>query len=269
MESYSKGLLNSRQLILLKNSFTLALGVSFFSVILGVPFAFLIARTNIPFRNVFKKVYLIPFFLPSYITGVAWIQLLGQRGSLNLWLMRLLHLEEPFFSIYGLPGVIFVLTLNYFPCVTLFNTTVESPWAVSANLWQFSDYHFRLCGAVYPFWQSADYSNPKATRPFIGGSFGKLRRDVSTHDNSYLAAANETWLDCCMGSVICLMGELGTTVLVYPSGLDTLPLLLFNVAHYGPDSLLAALCLILIFVTLLPLFCFSIIKREISLKPYY
>jgi len=63
------------------------------------------------------------------------------------------------------------------------------------------------CGAVYPLWQSADYSDPQATRPFIGGSFRELRRDFSTHDYSYLAAADETRFACGMDFSICLMYE--------------------------------------------------------------
>jgi iron(III) transport system permease protein len=53
------------------------------------------------------------------------------------------------------------------------------------------------------------------------------------------------------------MGELGTTLLVYPSGCDTLPIRIFTLMHYGPESLVAALCVILIAVTILPLTIFA------------
>ena len=52
--------------------------------------------------------------------------------------------------------------------------------------------------------------------------------------------------------VFCLR-DLGVSMVVYPPGLDTLPVRILTLMANGAPSLIAALCIILIAVTLLPL----------------
>jgi len=99
--------LDERQLILLKNSLTIGLGVAIVSLLLGLPSAFLISRTDLPLRQFFLLAMILPIFMPPFITAVSWIKLLGPEG-LNL----------PF-NIYGPGGAIFILSFSYFPFVML------------------------------------------------------------------------------------------------------------------------------------------------------
>lgn len=108
-----------RQLGLLFNSLILGFGTSLFAVAIGVPLGFLIKRTDIYFSNYFKYLYLAPILIPPYINAIAWIDLLGKQGKLNLVLMRIFSINQPLFNIYSLGGAIFVLTLSYFPFVSL------------------------------------------------------------------------------------------------------------------------------------------------------
>jgi iron(III) transport system permease protein len=48
------------------------------------------------------------------------------------------------------------------------------------------------------------------------------------------------------------MGELATTLLVTPPGEATLPIRIYTLLHYGAHQLVAALCVILVVVTLIP-----------------
>ena len=52
--------------------------------------------------------------------------------------------------------------------------------------------------------------------------------------------------------IFCLR-DLGITLVVYPPGFDTLPVRILTLMANGTPSLIAALCVILIAVTLLPL----------------
>ncbi|MCK4390430.1 MAG: iron ABC transporter permease [Desulfobacterales bacterium] len=52
--------------------------------------------------------------------------------------------------------------------------------------------------------------------------------------------------------IFCL-SELGGTLLVIPPGADTMPVRLYNIMHYGSSSLLAALGLVLIMMTIIPM----------------
>jgi iron(III) transport system permease protein len=52
--------------------------------------------------------------------------------------------------------------------------------------------------------------------------------------------------------VFCLR-DLGVSILVYPPGEDTLPVRILTLMANGTPSLIAALCVLLIAVTLIPL----------------
>lgn len=104
----------------LMNSIYIAIGVTFFSTIIGVFFAWLVSRTDLPFKETMKIMFIIPFMLPSFIGALAWKMLLSPRGGyVNVFLMNLFGLENPVFNIYGLIGIIAVETMYLFPFVFL------------------------------------------------------------------------------------------------------------------------------------------------------
>ena len=119
IETYKVLFMDSRQLSLFKNSLFLALGTTCISIIFGVPLGFLIARTDIHFNQYHKHLYLLPLLMPPYINAIAWINLLGQKGIINQFLMKLFSWQEPLVTIYGIKGTIWVLALSYFPLITL------------------------------------------------------------------------------------------------------------------------------------------------------
>lgn len=105
------------------NSVVIAVGVTFFSLLIGVPQGFFLERTRFFGRPFFAVAFLVPLLIPPYIHAIVWIHLMGKTGLLNIMLIRLFHLKQPLLSIYTLPGVIFVLTLSYVPFVTAFVMT--------------------------------------------------------------------------------------------------------------------------------------------------
>lgn len=86
----------------------------------------------------------------------------------------------------------------------------------------------------------------QAARLSGAGWFMTLRYIVAPLAGRGLIAA---WL---IGYVFCLR-DLGISMIVYPPGSDTLPVRIFTLMANGAPSLIAALCVILIIVTLLPL----------------
>jgi iron(III) transport system permease protein len=102
----------------IKNSLAIAAGVTVFSTMLGVFFAWLVSRTDLPFKEQMKVLFLVPFMLPSFIGALSWKMLLSPRsGLVNHWLMDTFDLENPVFNIYGLWGIIAVETMYLFPFV--------------------------------------------------------------------------------------------------------------------------------------------------------
>lgn len=102
----------------LKNSLVIAAGVTVCSTILGVFFAWLVSRTDLPFKNTMKLLFLVPFMLPSFIGALAWKMLLSPySGYINKLLMNTFDLADPPFDIFTLWGIIAVETMYLFPFV--------------------------------------------------------------------------------------------------------------------------------------------------------
>ncbi|HSB71245.1 MAG TPA: ABC transporter permease subunit, partial [Candidatus Methylomirabilis sp.] len=100
------------------NSLVIAGAVTVVSTVLGVFFAWLVSRTDLPFKETMKLLFLVPFMLPSFIGAIAWKMLLSPRsGLVNKWFMGLLGLEQPLFNIYSLGGIIAVESMYLFPFV--------------------------------------------------------------------------------------------------------------------------------------------------------
>ena len=65
------------------NSFFLSALATVFSVIIGVPFAFLTTRYKLPHASILKTLGTLPLILPTFIGAEAWLLLLGRNGILT------------------------------------------------------------------------------------------------------------------------------------------------------------------------------------------
>ncbi|WP_255196130.1 ABC transporter permease [Halorarius litoreus] len=99
------------------NSAFLVVGVTAFSIAIGVPAAYLTVRTDLPFRRLFTVLLAMPLVIPSYIGAFAFVSAFGPRGTLQDLFAPLGIESLP--SIYGLHGAVLVLTLYTYPYVFL------------------------------------------------------------------------------------------------------------------------------------------------------
>ncbi|WP_448626369.1 ABC transporter permease [Geodermatophilus sp. URMC 64] len=74
-------------------SATLATGVS---LVLGVPLAWVLARSRIRGRTVLRALVTVPLVLPPVVGGVALFLVLGRRGIVGQWLFETTGLTIPF-----------------------------------------------------------------------------------------------------------------------------------------------------------------------------
>ena len=118
LSNYRELLFDKRQIGLIKNSFGISLGATILSLAIGVPLAFLSAKTNLWGRKIVGVVYFIPLLIPPYIHAIVWTHLLSKNGLFNQGIVWLFALEQAPFDIYGLAGAVFVMTLAFFPFVT-------------------------------------------------------------------------------------------------------------------------------------------------------
>ncbi len=105
----------------LLNSLYIGAGVTIFSTIVGTFFAWLVTRTDIPYKGFMKVLFLVPFMLPSFIGALAWKMLLNPRvGYINNLLRDcwdFLGIDGPIVNIYSYGGIMAIETMYLFPFV--------------------------------------------------------------------------------------------------------------------------------------------------------
>ncbi len=102
----------------LLNSVIIACGTTLGSTTVGTFFAWLVTRTDLPYKRFMKGMFLVPFMLPSFIGALAWKMLLSPRaGYINRFFMDTFGLEEPLFNIYSYAGIVMVEIMYLFPFV--------------------------------------------------------------------------------------------------------------------------------------------------------
>lgn len=73
--------------------------VSVLCLFLGLPLAWVISRTNLPSKNLWKTLFSLPYVIPPFVGAIGWIILANpSSGILNQWL----GLKLDIYSIWGL-----------------------------------------------------------------------------------------------------------------------------------------------------------------------
>ena len=102
----------------LTNSLIIASMSTIGSTIVGTFFAWLVTRTDIPYHNFMKSMFLVPFMQPSFIGAIAWKMLLSPNaGLINRFFMDHLGFDGPIFNIYSYYGISAVEVMYLFPFV--------------------------------------------------------------------------------------------------------------------------------------------------------
>jgi iron(III) transport system permease protein len=100
------------------NSFVYATAVAILSVAIGAPLAWLVARTDLPGKEVIRTLTIAAFVTPSFLGATAWVILAGPNaGLINVLYRGLTGAEAPLVNIFSMSGLIFVTSLYTFPVV--------------------------------------------------------------------------------------------------------------------------------------------------------
>jgi iron(III) transport system permease protein len=100
----------------LTNSLGIAAAAAVCTVLVGVPFAFCLARLSIGGKPALLALTALPLVLPSFVSAYALVLLFGRSGIVT---GALQSLGIPFESIYGATGIVVVYTLTLYPYVVL------------------------------------------------------------------------------------------------------------------------------------------------------
>jgi iron(III) transport system permease protein len=86
--------------------------------VFGVPLAWAVSRTDMPFKGLIWISILGTFIIPPYLGAVGWILLAGPNaGWLNRFAVALTGSSSGPFNIYSMPGLVLVVACYSFPYV--------------------------------------------------------------------------------------------------------------------------------------------------------
>lgn len=114
LQNYLVGFTNPLTYQMIWNTLYFASAGTLFTVSIAVLFAWLIERTDMPWRNLAWSLLLVPLAMPGFLFAMAWIFLLDNRiGIVNIWLRALLgwlgwDLQTGPVNIYSMGGMIFL-----------------------------------------------------------------------------------------------------------------------------------------------------------------
>jgi iron(III) transport system permease protein len=96
---------------LIINSLVFAIGSSVVGLLLGGMLAWIVERTNTPFRRLVYLAVFLHFATPGILRVIGWILLLGPKaGFINVLIRNIFHLgiDRGPFNIFSLPGMILI-----------------------------------------------------------------------------------------------------------------------------------------------------------------
>ena len=102
-----RAMLNAENAIVLLNSIGLSIAKTVPALLLAILLAWIVARTDTPFRGTLEVLITLPFFIPPILTALAW-SMLGnsQVGLINLAWKSLTGSQHPIVNVYSYGGVV-------------------------------------------------------------------------------------------------------------------------------------------------------------------
>lgn len=145
LRNYIQILSDSGTLQSVRNTLLVVVPTTLLSTALGVFLAWVVTRTDLPGKKIWKSLLAIPYLIPPFVGAIAWTFLLGPVGVFSELLMRLTGAESPLINLYSAGGMIFVMTMYRFavpyvvvlPAMRQISSSVEEAARVSgASTWR-------------------------------------------------------------------------------------------------------------------------------------
>jgi iron(III) transport system permease protein len=103
------------------NSLLLGMASSVCGMLIGTLLAWLVSRSNMPFRRLVRVCVLASFAVPAFVNALSWVLLAGPNaGSLNQLWMALTGSREGFINIFSMQGLIIVSVATVYPLAFIF-----------------------------------------------------------------------------------------------------------------------------------------------------
>lgn len=115
---FTSQIMSPKTLASMWNTIKIAFWVTLVGTVMGVFYAWLLGRSDIPAKGLMRALFSIPYMFPPFLGAMAWDLLLnGRSGYLNRWLVSAFGLSSAPFNINSVWGIAFVEISYYFPFV--------------------------------------------------------------------------------------------------------------------------------------------------------
>lgn len=119
LEHYVKALTDSFYLEVLVRTIGLGFVVTFMTLLIGYPLAYILARSESRWKHWLTLLVIFPMLLNLVVRTFGWIALLARRGLVNQWLMALGITVEPIRLMFNFTGLLIGLTHIFLPVMVL------------------------------------------------------------------------------------------------------------------------------------------------------
>ncbi len=119
LENYSEILLDSFFHEIIGRTLVMGLSVTLFTLVIGYPLAYFLARTESRARSWIMLLVIFPLLLNLVVRSYGWIALLTRNGLINEVLAMLHIIDTPLELIFNLTGLIIGLTHIFLPFMVL------------------------------------------------------------------------------------------------------------------------------------------------------
>ena len=210
------------------NSLCVTVCATMLSAALGLPMAYLMRSVKIRGSSFLNILIVISYLSPPFIGAYAWIQLRGRNGVITQLVNSTFGLS--FDGVYGFAGILLVFTLQSFPLVYIY-----------------------VSGAL----KNMDNSLNEAAESLGCGRIGRIRRII-------VPLVMPTLLASSLLVFMRVFADFGTPMLI-GEGYKTMPVLVYTQFMGevgGDDGFAAAICVIMIGLTLAMFFAQRILARR-------
>ena len=212
------------------NSLKVTVVSTILSAALGLPLAYLMGRVKIRGSGLINILIVISYLSPPFIGAYAWIQMLGRNGVITQYINEIFGIH--YGGVYGFAGIVLVFTLQSFPLVYIY-----------------------ISGAL----KNLDNSLNEAAESLGCSRSGRIWKIIIPLVMPALLASS-------MLVFMRVFADFGTPMLI-GEGYQTLPVLIYNQFMgevSGDDGFAAAICCIVISLTIVMFFIQRFIARRSS-----
>ncbi|TVQ39632.1 MAG: iron ABC transporter permease [Geminicoccaceae bacterium] len=117
LANYRAVFLQPRNLEAVWNSLWVSVIATLLATVIGTVAAFLVQRTDLPAKTLFRVLLVLPFAIPPLFSAMGWVQLAGPVGLFSQWWREVFGVASVPWTIYGPGGIIFVLAVTNYPFV--------------------------------------------------------------------------------------------------------------------------------------------------------